>query len=149
MNDFHLGSILDKVAKISLRGGVVSKVCIVLIVVALVMGAIAWTVKIVWVSVLAAVLVFVLCFTMLWRLISFADRNPQAAILEGAEFILHEQLLRLGTKELPLLTVDPKDFVEFHPLNLSPEEQKKAQLPDSVPPEQQPGDGKAKEGSDD
>ena len=96
--DIH--SILDSASKITLSGGVVGKVCKVLIFVALAFAIIAWSVKVVWVSAIALGMLFLLCFPILWRIVSFADRNPQAAILDGAEFITMEQL-RLGTKANP------------------------------------------------
>jgi hypothetical protein len=93
---------VTKAANIKLPGGVVGKTSSVLIVASLSMALIAWTAKLWWVSLIALAFVFTLCFTMLWRLINFADRNPQAALFEGAEFLAHEQL-RLGTKEEPIL----------------------------------------------
>ena len=108
---FNFQSILHTASKIKLPGGVVGKVCKVLIFIALAFAAIAWSVKVVWVSIAALAMLFILCFIILWRLVSFADRNPQAAILEGAEFLMHEQL-RLGTKTNPKLPTDQKSIQE-------------------------------------
>jgi hypothetical protein len=94
------------VSNVKLRGGVVGKVCTVLIVASLSMAIIAWAVHVVWVSILALVFVFVLCFPLLWRLISFAEKNPQAALFEGAEFLAHEQM-HLGMKSTPVLPPSP------------------------------------------
>ena len=128
-----LRSILDTASKITLPGGVVGKVCKVLIFIALAFAAIAWSVKVVWVSMAALGMLFLLCFVILWRLVSFADRNPQAAILEGAEFIMHEQL-RLGTKANPQLPSAEGDFIEATPVTLSPEERATIQEPDPDTP---------------
>ena len=125
---------LDTASKITLPGGVVGKVCKVLIFIALAFAAIAWSVKAVWVSVTALGMLFLLCFVILWRLVSFADRNPQAAILEGAEFIMHEQL-RLGTKANPQLPSTEMDFIEATPVTLSPEERETIQEPDPDTPQ--------------
>lgn len=84
----------------------------------------------VWVSVLALVLVFTLCFALLWRLVSFADRNPQAALLEGAEFLVHEQI-RLGMKSSPVLP-DTGALPLPAPKPLVIEDTKTAALPDPV-----------------
>ena len=131
---FDLDSILHTASKITLPGGVVGKVCKVLIFIALAFAAIAWSVKVVWVSVTALGTLFVLCFVILWRLVSFADRNPQAAILEGAEFLMHEQL-RLGTKATPELPATSQDFIEAAPVTLTPEEQETVEQPDpEIPP---------------
>ncbi|MGD0262387.1 MAG: hypothetical protein ABSD29_21700 [Verrucomicrobiota bacterium] len=97
-----MSQLFEGISKVKLRGGVVGKVSIVLICVSISMAIIAWSVSMVWVSVLALILVFTLCFPLLWRLVSFADHNPQAALLEGAEFLVHEQM-RLGMKSLPIL----------------------------------------------
>jgi len=118
---FDLHSILDTASKITLPGGVVGKVCKVLITIALAFAVIAWSVKVIWVSVAALIMLFLLCFVILWRLVSFADRNPQAAILEGAEFLMHERL-RLGTKTHPQLPEGEEDLIEATPVTLSPEE---------------------------
>ena len=130
MSDFDLDKILSSVSKIRLPGGVVGKTCVVLIVIALAMAAIAWSVRVVWISAMALIFIFVLCGIMLWRLITFADRNPKAALLEGAEFLLHEQLLKLGKKDDPTLTVDPKEIIEFNPVS-SEKAIKEAEKPDA------------------
>ena len=130
--DIH--SILGSVSKIKLSGGVVGKVCTVLICIALAVAIIAWSVKVVWVSAIAIGMLFVLCFPILWRIVSFADRNPQAAILDGAEFITLEQL-RLGTKAHPQLPLGDGDVIEATPVTLSPEERDTIQQPDSDTPQ--------------
>ena len=61
---------------------------------------------------------FLLAFPLLWRLINFADKNPQAAILEGAEFLMHQQLV-LGTKENPTLGLADEMRVEARAVTLS------------------------------
>ena len=100
--NIDFSQIFEGISKVKLRGGVVGKVSTVLICVSAAMAAIAWSIQVIWVSVLALVFVFALCFVMLWRLINFADRNPQAALLEGAEFLAHEQI-QLGMKSSPTL----------------------------------------------
>ena len=131
---FDLQSILHTASKITLPGGVVGKVCKVLIVIAFAFAAIAWSVKVVWVSVTGLAMLFLLCFVILWRLVSFADRNPQAAILEGAEFLMHEQL-RLGTKASPELPAAAQEFVQETPVVLTPQEQETLEQPDQDTPQ--------------
>jgi len=84
-----------------------------------------------WVSVLALVLVFALCFPLLWRLVNFADRNPQAALLEGAEFLVHEQM-RLGMKSSPVLP-DTGALPAPPPKPKVIQDAKAAALPDAPP----------------
>ena len=105
---FNIDSALQNISKVNLRGGVVGKVTIAVIAVCLFMAFIAWSAKNLWLSTAALVFVFVFAFIILWRLINFADRHPQAALLEGAEFLVHEQLVQ-ATKGHPVLTIDPRD----------------------------------------
>ncbi|GEM_PF-3007780 len=145
--DFDLQKIIHNVSKIKLPGGVVGKICKVLIIVSLSMALIAWSVKLVWVSALALIFIFILCFIMLWRLINFADRNPQAALLEGAEFLVHEQL-KLGMKGTPKLEVNPKDSIEPIPNSPNEEDLLEAEQPDTStsPSENSSSDTIEKEG---
>lgn len=78
------------------------KVCTVLVVVSVSMAVIAWAAKLVWVSIIALGLLFLLCFPILWKLLNFAEKNPQAALFEGAEFLAHEQM-QFGMKTTPIL----------------------------------------------
>jgi hypothetical protein len=84
---------------------VVSKVARVLICACAAAAAIAWAAHDKWISLIALILMFGLCFPMLWRLINFADKNPQAALFEGAQFLAHEKLV-FGTKANPVLPAD-------------------------------------------
>src|SRR6266542_1707887 len=92
----------ERLSKVRLRGGVVGKVAAVLICFCGAMAAIAATAHLWWVSLICALLLFALCFPLLWRLVTFAERNPYAALFEGAELLAHERL-KLGTKAVPLL----------------------------------------------
>jgi hypothetical protein len=129
-----LSQMFGSVSNIKLRGGVVGKVCTVLIVVAPAIAAIAWAVREVWVSVLGLVLLSGMCFALLWRLIGFAERHPQAALLEGAEFLAHEQM-QLGMKSSPVLPDSAALPSQPAPRPLiPPDDPKLAALPDSQLP---------------
>jgi hypothetical protein len=93
---------VERLSKIHLRGGVVGKITTALMVVCVGMSAIACAVRIWWVALVALGLIFLLCFPLLWRLVTFAERNPYAALFEGAELLAHEKL-KLGTKAVPEL----------------------------------------------
>lgn len=114
-----LEGILQNVSKIKLKGGVVGKVSVILIVASLAMAAIAWSARVPWISITALAFVFALCFAGVWRLISFADKNPQAALLEGAEFLVHEQM-RLGMKAEPVLLIEEGDREQPAPTLIEP-----------------------------
>jgi hypothetical protein len=130
--DFDLDKVLQKVSSIKLPGGVVGKVCAVLIVVSVCILGIAVVAKNDWVIVGGILAIFVLAFVMLWRLINFADKNPQAALLEGAEFLLHTQMV-LGSKTNPVITVEAETITEERPIQLPPEEQAQLNQPEAVP----------------
>lgn len=127
--DLDFNKLLQNVSKVKLHGGVFGKSCIVLVIVSFSMLGITWAVKLAWISALALVLLFTLVFIILWKLISFAAKNPQAAILEGAEFLTHErlQLAAKGKQNIPFL---PSDFSEEKPLVLGEEEKKLLDVPD-------------------
>jgi hypothetical protein len=129
--DFDLDKVLQKVSSIKLPGGVVGKVCAVLIVASVCIGGVAAIAKNDWVIVAGIVAIFLLAFPMLWRLINFADKNPQAALLEGAEFLLHTQMV-LGSKANPVITVEPETITEERPVQLPPEEQAQLNQPEAA-----------------
>lgn len=100
---FDLSQMIGSVSKVKLPGGVVGKVCTVLIFIAIAMAAMAWAAHMVWVSILGIVLLFILAFFILRRLIAFAEKHPHAALFEGAEFLAHEQM-QIAMKSGPVLT---------------------------------------------
>ena len=61
-------------------------------------------------------LTFILTFVILWRLINFANKNPQAAIL-GAQFLVHEQI-QLAAKGIPSLPNTIQYLKEDKPIEL-------------------------------
>lgn len=99
---FSFDKAIEGLTKVTLRGGVVGKVTFAVGFVSLALALIAWSVKNIWISAAALAAVFLLAFSLLWRLISFADRNPQAALLEGAEFIVHEQIVHASKSQVRL-----------------------------------------------
>ncbi|MHB8365596.1 MAG: hypothetical protein ACYDB0_01070 [Acidithiobacillus sp.] len=103
-----IDSTLTNISKVTLPGGVVGKVTLGVIIASLCMGGIALTSHNIWLSAGALTLIFLLAATMFWRLISFADRHPQAALLEGAQFLAHEQMQQ-ATKGQPAFIVEPTD----------------------------------------
>jgi hypothetical protein len=96
---------MTNISKIKLHGGLVGKVCIVLIVMCILFtGLAAWMKDIVFAFVLMG-LMFGTAVIFLWKLISFAGKNPYAALLEGAEFLVHEQII-YGAKNNPKIVND-------------------------------------------
>ena len=101
-------NLANSVSKISLKGGLAGKICYVLIVVTFVLGAIVYFTKNIWITWFVAIAIVVLVFYFLCRLCSLAERNPQAALMEGAEYLLHEQLT-FQTKNNPTSNWSPLD----------------------------------------
>ena len=100
--DIDIGKMINNVSKVALKGGIFAKTCTVLIVAALALFGISYFANNVWISAAAIGLIFIMTFVILWRLINFANKNPQAAILEGAQFLVHEQI-QLAAKGIPSL----------------------------------------------
>src|SRR6266446_8098233 len=129
--DIDFDKVLQRVSGVKLPGGVVGKICVVLIVASVCILGLALVTKNEWISVAAIVAIFLLVFPLLWRLINFADRNPQAALFEGAEFLLHEQILAASKYE-PVIPVRVDSLTEERPTELSPDDIAALNQPDDV-----------------
>jgi membrane protein implicated in regulation of membrane protease activity len=135
-----IGKLINNVSQVKLKGGIFAKASIVIIIVAICMVAIAVPLGNVWVSCGTIGLVFILAFVILMRLINFANKNPQAAILEGAEFLVHEQIQMAakGMKEIPnALTT----MTEDSPIKIDSITQKEADQPDEKENGKEENDG--------
>jgi hypothetical protein len=130
--DFDLDKVLQKVSAIKLPGGVVGKVSAVLIVASVCIGGIAALSKNEWILAGGIAAIVLLAFPLLWRLINFADRNPQAALLEGAEFLLHTQIV-MGSKSNPVIPLEAETITEERPIQLLAEEQAQLNQPEQLP----------------
>lgn len=105
---FNLDRAINGISKVTLRGGVVGKVTFAVVLVSLALMLIAWSMHNIWLSASVVGLIFILTFTMLWRVINFADRHPQAALLEGAEFLVHEQIVHASKSHpsIPIIDIE-------------------------------------------
>lgn len=126
---FNFDRALQGLAKVTLKGGVVGKVTFSVVAVSLALASIAWSVQNIWLSVGALSAVFILAFAMLWRLINFADRHPQAALLEGAEFLVHEQIVH-ASKSIPHIPVGATIQTQPEPVQGPAANPELAQVPD-------------------
>ena len=148
---FNMGITIEKVLQtvsgVKLPGGVVGKVSLVLIVVSICVCGMAAYSENEWIIGGGIAGTFILVFTILWRLINFADRNPQAALLEGAEFIIHERI-RMGTKANPSIPLEIDALTEEGHEELPPGEEALLDKPDEVPalPAVVPTDGGERNG---
>jgi len=131
---FNLDSWAQNISTLKLRGGLAGKICHVLIFVVVSIAAICCAVRVEWLAFLGIVVIFILPAVMLWRLINLAEKNPQSALMEGAELLLHEQLL-IGTKKDPQISVNNEDIIEVGPLELSTEDSLTINKPDQDSPQ--------------
>jgi hypothetical protein len=98
----------ESLTKITLPGGVVGKMSRVLICVAGFLAFIAYMGTNPWVQGSAVLTILILVLVLGWRLITFAENHPQAALMEGAELLLHEQmqLAAKGQPEIPFIPAE-------------------------------------------
>lgn len=100
----------DKLSKITLRGGMVGRVTWLLIVFCLAAMGMVWSVKDPWITLAGLVSMTVVISFLAPRLIEFAQENPQAALMEGAELLMHEQMkLQMGMKSQPRIDAPPSE----------------------------------------
>jgi hypothetical protein len=75
-------------------------------------------------------LVTLICFITIMRLINFANKNPQAAILDGAEFLVHQQIEH-AAKGIPKITLST-DISQAKPVSNTDESRKQINMPDET-----------------
>lgn len=74
-------------------GGVVQKIVIIVVPAIVGLIAIAWISKNIWLESFISGGIVVLLFFLPTKLINFANNNPQAALLEGAQFLKYEEMV--------------------------------------------------------
>ena len=136
--NIDIGKLVQNVSQIKLKGGVFEKASRVIMVVSICIFGIAVFLGNIWVSCGAILLIFIFAFVILWRLINFANKNPQAAILEGAEFLVHEQI-QLAAKGISKIPQSIANIIEETPLEIDEELKNKANQPDEEEIEEQNG----------
>lgn len=125
----NFGKAINGLAKVTLRGGVVGKVSFIVSLSVLSLTVVAWQASNILISSAAIGLVFLLALIAMWKLISFADRHPQAALLEGAEFLVHEQIVH-ASKSNPRIEVDLKEKIQPEPFSSAETDIDMAEFPD-------------------
>jgi hypothetical protein len=130
---FDFSRALDGLAKLTLSGGVVGKVTKALIFISFFLTVIALTTSNIYISAVVVGLIFVLTSVSFWRLINFADRHPQAALLEGAEFIRHQKLIH-STKNYSIIPNEVNSQIPSPQQPILMVSQEEALLPDEAQP---------------
>ena len=100
-----LEKMMESVSKIRLTGGLVGRVCTVMIVLFLAIAALGIASRNEWIMGGAILILVVFALPMLWRIIAFAESNPNTAILDGAEFVRAERQRQAskGTAVIPVV----------------------------------------------
>lgn len=94
---------LESIKSIRLTGGVFGKTTLLLAVLCICVTAISLKIGTWWFALITIILLMSLVFYLLKRCLDFAEKNPQAAIMDGAELLVHEKIIhgRKGEEELP------------------------------------------------
>ena len=111
---------LENLKTIKLTGGIFGKTSLVLIVLAICAAAVSIKVDVWWVPLALMLPLMGIVFYTLKRCLDFAERNPHAAIMDGAELLVHERIIH-GRKG--------QDVVPDQPLTLDHE-------PPLIPPQE-------------
>lgn len=84
---------LETVKSIKLTGGIFGKTTLLLVVLTVCMTAAAISLEIWWVTLLLLLPMIALATYTVKRCFDFAESNPQAAIMDGAELLVHERIV--------------------------------------------------------
>ncbi len=104
----NIGLATETVSRVRLGQGVVGKATIAVVAAFVVLGIVAWRLSEPWFLLAIGAAVVVLFFVYLKRTMDFADKNPAAALLEGAHFLKWQQT-DLAAKGM--LTPPPSEVV--------------------------------------
>ncbi len=88
-----IGSALERVGKINLKGGVFGKLTLAVMAISILVSGLAYATNNIYVISATIVLLFAFAFYFLHRLMNFTEKNPIAAILDGSEFVAHERII--------------------------------------------------------
>lgn len=84
---------LDSVKTIKLTGGIFGKTSLILVVLCICVSAISIKIGTWWFSLIVMLPMMMLIFYSLKRVLDFAEQNPHAAIMDGAELLVHERIV--------------------------------------------------------
>ena len=106
----YLAKALESITTIKLTGGVFGKISPVLIALCICVTTIVVQIGSSWLAFLGVGALLVIVGYALKRVFDFAEKNPQAAIMDGAELLVHERLVHgskgAGTHEPINLTTE-------------------------------------------
>ena len=118
MSNGELREILESIKAIKLTGGIFGKTSLLLIVLCVCVAAVAFKIDVWWVQLALMLPLMAIIVYALKRNFDFAEKNPQAAIMDGAQLLVHERIVhgRKGHDVLPPLqsTIDHEPPVLQH-----------------------------------
>lgn len=121
--------LIKNVSSVKLGKGLFGKTSTVLIILIVTIGFIAWVSGNTWVCLAAIVMICLIVPYILIKLIKLAEKTPQTVILEGAEFILHQQI-EYASKGMPTLPISHGQFIVGKPYIVSADDQQLLDNPD-------------------
>jgi len=94
---------LENLKTVKLTGGIFGKTSLVLLVLSICATAVSIKVDVWWVQLALMLPMMGIVFYTLKRCLDFAEKNPYAAIMDGAELLVHERIVhgRKGQENLP------------------------------------------------
>lgn len=103
---------IETIQGIKLTGGVFGKTTLLLIVLCVSIVVISVKIGTWWFALLLMIPMMGIVLYSLKRVLDFAEKNPQAAIMDGAQLLIHERIIQ-GTKGseefVPIPTIDVED----------------------------------------
>ena len=108
---------LESIKSVRLTGGIFGKTTLLLVVLSICAAAVSIKTGTWWIPLVLMLPVIGISFYALKRCFDFAERNPQAAIMDGADLLIHERLIHemKGNVVVPIegVTVDhPQPQIE-------------------------------------
>jgi hypothetical protein len=109
----------DKLSKITLRGGIVGRITWILISVCFSAMGMVWSVRSEWVTLAGLLLMCATVLILGIKALRFAEKNPQTALMEGAELLIHEQMkleVAMKSRSIPRLKeIEGPPGPDMHP----------------------------------
>ncbi len=127
----HIRQLTEGTAKVKLPGGIVGKTAYVLIAFCVALASIAVAIRSPGIGYAAIAAITIIVPSVIWWLIRFAERNPAPAILEGAEYVVYQQI-QLAQKNVGVLPPSPSEPPAAEP-TLLPSQAEAIQAPDPLP----------------
>ena len=126
---FDLNTFIRGATKVILPGGIVGKTSYVLIAVCAALAVIAGAIRTEPIGYAAIGALAVIVLPTIWRLIRFAERHPERALMEGGEYLAYVHLAQKGRGEF---APSPEELPTAEATQLLPEITEAAQRPDPL-----------------